>query len=420
MSTTELLDLSECTEFRQRLESKTPPAATLVMAVLLLLVVACVVWAILAQASLVVIARGRVRPIETPNRIYSAVSPYLEGRVVEVFVEEGDRVAEGDLLVRFDTSLIDNEIAKRTYAIEAGKTELAKLHQLMDLLDQRTSVARARESAELNRLLAEHDRALKHRKSAIKRAEAALAKSRDHARRTRQLIEKGVVTEASWVEAQTQLRQDELSLEQARLPIDSGAIAVRRQALELVDRDHHLKHAELSVRIASQEGEVKAEEKELDTRQYERRQAELRAPIDGVIVTGSAKGGDVVTPRQLVMEIAEENSLRFEAQVSTEDVGDLREGMTARLKLDAFDFQKFGTVSGTVSYISPDSEISRPTTDGDAFYEVKIDLDDNQLRSGDLVGNVKLGMAGVAEIVTERENLLTIFARQMRKTIRIE
>ena len=120
------------------------------------------------------------------------------------------------------------------------------------------------------------------------------------------------------------------------------------------------------------------------------------------------------------MEIAQENSLHFEAQVSSEDVGDLREGMTARLKLDAFDFQKFGTVSGSVSYISPDSELTNPTTGGDAFYLVKIDLNDNQLKSGELVGEVKLGMAGAAEIVTERESLLTVFARQMRKTIRIE
>ena len=147
METNQLLDLTECTEFRQRLEAKTPPAARIVMATLLLLCGAALLWATVANASLVVIAPGRVRPTESPNRVYSAVSLFLEGRVVEAFVKEGDQVNKGDVLLRLDTSLIDNEIARQTYAIEAGSAELAELHRLILLLDERTKVAKEQAAA---------------------------------------------------------------------------------------------------------------------------------------------------------------------------------------------------------------------------------------------------------------------------------
>ena len=163
-----------------------------------------------------------------------------------------------------------------------------------------------------------------------------------------------------------------------------------------------------------------ANEKELATRQYERSHAELLASIDGLVIAGTVKVGDLLKSGHPVLEISQEHSFRFETQVSTEDVGDLREGMPVNLKLDAYDFQKFGTVGGTICYISPDSQLPDATAGGNAFYQVKIELKETQLRSGDLVGRVKLGLAGVAEIVTARESLLTIFARQIRKTTRIE
>jgi adhesin transport system membrane fusion protein len=419
MNNDQLLDLADCTEFRQRLQAKTPPAVSLMLLLLLLLVAAAVVWAVLAKVSLVVVAQGRIRPSETPQRIYPAITAHLEGRVSEVFVKEGDRVAAGDVLLQLDTSKLDNEIAKHTHEIAAGKAELAELRQLVQLLEERTTVAQSQARAELQQQLDKQQRDSSRRKSEIRRAAAALAKSRDHANRIRLLVKQKVETASSWMQASTQMQQDEAALQQAKLPIDEGAIAVRRQALALVDRDHQLKHAELAARIARREGQVKAAGKELANRQYERQHAELRAPLDGVIVTGNVKVGDLLQAGQPALEIAESETLRFEAQVSSEEIGDLREGMDVTLKLDAFDFQKFGTLGGEVSYISPDSQTS-DNEKGESFYRVRIDLRGKQLSRGDLVGQVKLGMAGVAEIVTDRDSLLAVLMRQIRKTIRIE
>ena len=420
MNTHQLLDLNDCTEFRQRLEAKTPPAVTLVMVTLLLLVAGITAWALFAKASLVVIAPGRVRPTETPHRVFAATSPYLEGRVAEAHVKEGEYVRQGQLLVRLDTSQIDNQIAKQSFIIDSATDELVELRKLSSLLDERTQVAKQQATAELEHLIAEFRRANQRRASEIRQAKAALSKSQDHARRTQLLFAKKVAAEASVIEAQTQLRQDQEALRQAELPLDDGAIAARRQSLQLIDREHQLKHAELAARIAAKEGEINAAQKELANREYERGQAELCAPIDGVVVAGNVKVGDLLERGKPVLEIATEKSLQFQAMVNSEDVGDLRIGMPVNLKLDAYDFQKFGTLSGQVTYISPDSQLPDAVSGGKAFYQVKIQLRATRLGRGKFAGEAKLGMAGTAEIVTSHESLLAIFTQQMRKSIRIE
>jgi len=121
MDNCQLLDLTECTEFHQRLQARTPPAVKVIMATLLLFVGAAVAWAIFARASLVVIAQGRIRPTESPNQVYSSVSPFLDGRVIEVLAKEGDPVKKGDVLLRLDTSMINNEIAKKIVRLKPVK-----------------------------------------------------------------------------------------------------------------------------------------------------------------------------------------------------------------------------------------------------------------------------------------------------------
>jgi multidrug efflux pump subunit AcrA (membrane-fusion protein) len=75
----------------------------------------------------------------------------------------------------------------------------------------------------------------------------------------------------------------------------------------------------------------------------------------------------------------------------------------------------YGTVAGTVVFISPDSEL--PDKEPTARYVIRIELDRAELGRGDLRGQVKLGMAGQVEIVTEQESILSLLLRRIRRTI---
>ena len=90
-------------------------------------------------------------------------------------------------------------------------------------------------------------------------------------------------------------------------------------------------------------------------------------------------------------------------------------GMPVRIRLDAFDFQKYGTMEGTVRFVAADSKVNQEN--GSAFYMVKVDVNGNEVGAGDLRAAVKLGLTGQAEIVTSQESLLSLLVKKIRRTI---
>ena len=147
----------------------------------------------------------------------------------------------------------------------------------------------------------------------------------------------------------------------------------------------------------------------------EREQAVIRAPIAGVVTAGDVKVGDILERGKSVAEIAEQRGFRFEAQVPSEEVGHLAVGLPVRVKVDAFDFQKYGTLPGKVSYVAPDSGV--PEGRRGAVYLVRVEVDGDEVGRGDVRARVKLGMAGQAEIVTGHESVLSLLVRKVRQSI---
>jgi multidrug efflux pump subunit AcrA (membrane-fusion protein) len=92
--------------------------------------------------------------------------------------------------------------------------------------------------------------------------------------------------------------------------------------------------------------------------------------------------------------------------------------MAVRIKLDAYNYQQYGTVSGTVRFLSPDSDPGEAKRAG--TYTVKIALASAELGRGEYRGRVKLGMTGQADIVTGQRSLLALLVKRIRQTIRLD
>src|SRR5262245_45411489 len=147
-------DLSSYTPFRQALRARPPAALHGTLVLLTLLLGVSLSWAWLTRADLVVRARGRIRPVAAPVKVFSAargesLSGSVGGRVVDVCAREGDVVRGGDVLIRLDADRLDNEIARQVRAIKATEEELARLDLLEGLLARHSETARAKAAAEL-------------------------------------------------------------------------------------------------------------------------------------------------------------------------------------------------------------------------------------------------------------------------------
>jgi HlyD family secretion protein len=423
------IDLSDCSEFRQTLMARPPRIVHGTTLLLIALLAAALAWSALVQANLVVRAQGRVRPVGIPTRIFTPATIDREGRVAAAPFDEGDLVHAGDLLVRLDTARIDNSIAKLERTIQASDDELVRLSALESSLKEQLDAARQKLRAELVQSQTNLARAVDHRASNIRHAQASVRATEDLYRRSLKLRDAQAVSEQDLMKAELELAQAQEKLVQAELPVDENQVIIAQRALELLDRDFSVRHSELEARKVVRQGEVEAARKELANLKLQRADAELRSPIDGVVVAGRVQPGDVLAPGKPVLEIARQNNNYFEALVASDDVGDLRVGMPVQIKLDAYDYQKYGVLAGTVTYLSPDSRVTDKRDAGaemesqakahsaPAAFVVRVELHADEVGRGELRGRVKLGLSGTAEIVVGRESVLAVLVKRIRKTI---
>lgn len=425
-----IVNLADCSEFRQTVAARPPRLIHGTLVLLLGLLVAALMWATLVKANLVVRAAGRVRPVEDATRVFAPVGADMAGRVVEAPFDEGDFVRAGDVLVRLDTAQIDNRIAKLKRTLAAAEEELGMLAGLEQLLVEQLTAATEKATAELKQAEAALVRATDQRSSTIRSAKAGVHAARDLVQRKLRLRASGAVTEEDFVKTETALREAEEKLVAAELPVDEGSVQVAQQSLELVERDFDVRRAEAEARHAAKKGEAAAVRRDLRQLELQRAEAVLRSPIDGVVVAGQIDAGDVLEPGKPVMEIAPRDGYRFEAAIVSEDVGHVQVGMPVQIKFDAYDYQKYGVMTGTVTYLSPDSRLPREDEgrgaaaaqppagrQSPAMFQVRIEMHGDAVGRDELHGAVKLGLGGTAEIVTDRESVLMIFFRKIRQTI---
>jgi hemolysin D len=413
-------EVTDVTEFRLTIQARPPGIVHGTVIILTALLGAALVWLAVTPADLVVRAPGRVRPVTSPLKVVMGGSGEVagasySGRVVAVHVREGETVHQGDGLIQLDTERLDNDIAKRRRTLQASEEEFARLQEQAMLVERQLASAQAKSAAELSQAHREVRQAQDRMTADVNVAELELTNAEYEEVQTRRLVERGVVAQDTLRKVTARVREAQEKLRKIRLPVEQGRVEVLRRALELTEREYAVRQQELRTKQGLKQGEIAALRLELANLTLERQQALIRAPSDGLVIAGDVKVGEFLTYGKTVVEIAAQQGFRFEVAVPSEEVSHLQVGMPARIKLDAYDYQRYGTAAGTVVFIAPDSGVSsgQPT----AVYLVKIQLTGEELGMRHYRGRIKLGMTGQAEIVTGQERLLSLLVKKIRQTI---
>jgi HlyD family type I secretion membrane fusion protein len=414
------VDLADCTEFRQLVSRRPSRIAHGAVVLLAGLVGAALAWAALTHADLVVRAPGRIRPVTSPKTVFNSsygevLSASAGGRVRAVHVHEGDLVRQGDLLIELDAERLDNEIGRARRKIEVAREELRQLEGVGRIADRLADATRAKIEAEIAQAAEEIRQARDRQSTDVQLLERQLQDSQAEEASLRKLVATGAAAPLELVKVSGQVAEYRAKLAKAKLPVDTGPVEVLRRNQVVAEKDSAVRREELAMKRGLKEGELAAAGTELANLELERKQATLRAPADGVVVFGDVKVGDILQAGKAVVGIAEQKGFRFEAGVSSEDVAHLRAGMPARIKLDAYDYQQYGTLAGEVCFIAPDSVAARE--DLPPLYTVRIEVKGDEIGRGALRGPVKLGMVGQVEIVTGRESLLSLLLKHVRQRI---
>lgn len=134
----------------------------------------------------------------------------------------------------------------------------------------------------------------------------------------------------------------------------------------------------------------------------------LVSPVDGVVRTLEINTvGGVVTSAQTVATIVPNDSqILLEIDIQNRDIGLIQNGQEVAVKLDTFDFQKYGKLEGVVVYISPDAVWN------DYYgwiYKAKIAIDEEKFRQANPGAEIGIGMECTAEVKVGDRRIIDFF-----------
>ena len=200
------------------------------------------------------------------------------------------------------------------------------------------------------------------------------------------------------------------------------ALRARRQVNELESRVAGLLNKykqDASTEITKIEDELASVQSRRQERQSILEHTDLMAPVAGTVkLLRITTVGGVLRPGDELMQIApDDDALILEAKVAPVDIGQLRTGLPATVKLDAFDYAVYGTLQGTLGYISPDT-LSETAPNGQAqtYYRVHIKLAPSvnpHPKARELI--LKPGMTASLDIQTGTRSIFTYLAKPLVK-----
>jgi len=142
----------------------------------------------------------------------------------------------------------------------------------------------------------------------------------------------------------------------------------------------------------------------------------LKSPIEGVVnrVLVSTQGGVLKAGEPAVEIVPADSKLIFETKIKPNDIGFIKVGQKAFIKLSTYDFSIFGSLSGRVEVVGSDSI---PNEKGETFYIVKVELEDKPVTSTGLSLELISGMTAQIDIITGKRSVLSYLTSPITKTL---
>lgn len=413
-------------------EEPPSPTGRFLLWAFIVLLVAAGIWSLVGTVDEVAVASGKIVPIGQVKTVQSE----SKGVVKAIYVKEGQRVKKGDLLVELDPTSTGADLARLKKEIAYYEMDVARLQAEQlgggfspvpspDLDPKDILVQMQLYSTRLNEYqakVAAAQAAVAQQEAALRSAEAQAVKYRellgiakDQEERVEQLLKENAVALFQVMTYRSNRIQTENNL------ASQEAERVRLQAM-LMQSQQQLTgvtaewERDIAAKLVEDRKQLAAYQEELKKADERNRLSRLVSPVDGRVGQLAVHTvGGVVTEAQAVMEVVPDDvHMEVEAWVANKDIGFVQVGQKAEVKIDTFNFQKFGTVDATVREISPNAT-KQSEKDNDLKYRVLLTLDKEMVDVGQQESQLFPGMSLSAEIKIRQKRIIEFFLDPFRK-----
>jgi HlyD family secretion protein len=327
------------------------------------------VFASLARIDEVVLAQGEIQPLGAERPIKAPFG----GVVKQILVREGQKVKAGQPLIR-----LDPQVSKKR----------------AETLEQQIKLEATRFNEE-SRSIQAREQSLRERMDGLRRA---LATEREIYTNIAPLAKEGGIQKTQLLQQRNRVEQLESEISQAKAnlqEVQAQLLKMKQESLrELADLDRQL----VEVRDT--------QDKEI-----------LTAPLDGVVfgLIPSSPGYTVGAGETLV-NVVPGGTLEAKIYVTNRDVGFLQSGMDAQVRVDAFPYTQFGSITGNLKSVGslplpPDQQNPQPR------FPAYISLDRDYLLKGSKQYPISAGQSVQANLVLRDKRVITILTDAVQRAL---
>ena len=400
------------------------------------------IWASLGTVDIVAVAPGKV----IPNGRTKIIQPFEAGVVRAIHIHDGSTVKAGDVLIELDPTINTADVKHMEIDFIAAELDVARLQAALanhdnpvdgfappqdaakDLVETQRQYL-ITQTQEHRAKIAEIDRQIAQKRAErdtitanVAKLEATTPLLEERTKMREYLYENKLGSKITYLSELQDLvgQQHETLVQKSREQEANAAIAALNETQA---------RAKAEYRRTLLDDLAKAEQKAGGLRQdviKAKQKAKLQiltAPIDGVVQQLAVHTiGGVVTPAQsLAVIVATDGGVEVEAMVSNRDIGFVVPRQTAEIKVDTFNFTRYGLLHGHIISVSrdaiapeksrtqsmlPENSADEPKTQ-ELTYAARIALDRTQMQIDGKLLPLSPGMAVTAEIKTGSRRIIS-------------
>jgi hemolysin D len=357
---------------------ETPPSPTgrLLGLVIVLFFALALGWSFLGRVDVIATAPGRILPAGDVK----VIQPLDAGLVRAIHVQNGDHVRAGQVLIELDPTQSAADSERLSHDLAQARLDVARLSALKLAIEtggrpelvapEGVDPARVEEAraamraqadqaaakvADLTQQISQKTAEAAEVRAEIEKVQASLPMLAEKARIHHDLAQQGYGTSLADLDAQQQLSEarHELGVQSQRAAQATAARAALERQRDGV-RSQYAADTLADLRKAQEQQNELSQE--LVKAQNKFTAAELRAPIDGVVdqlAVHTLHG--VVTPAEhLMIVVPDSRDLIIEARLANRDIGFVHAGQTVKVKVETFNFTRYGLLEGRVLDVSRD------------------------------------------------------------------
>ena len=366
-------------------------AGTVIILGVFTLLIAAIVWACLSEIDVVITSSGSIQPVGNLNVVQS----YANGSVKAINITEGDYVEKDDVLIELDTQSLD---------IDAEQLDSQK-----KILDAQLKIyTKIKDGEKLSEIkIDDYDDELKTYIQSILDNDKSyhntldnLEKDKENADLNHQIAQIQLEEyEANGTEREAEMQ--ELMVQQYEHAKDQADVKIKDTKTQY--------SSQVNSKISEISGQLDEIETNLEKYSLSKDYQYITAPVSGHInsINVNTIGAAVTSAQELVTIVPDNTPVEMVCYVKNMDIADVEIGMETEIKLEAYPYNKYGTVKGKVKYISPSAFVSEQMG---SVYLVKIEITD---KHDDI--DIISGLSGSVEIKTDKRTVMDYFLEPIKK-----